>query len=299
MNEVKDRKKQATAVVMAMTLALTTATATSSIPVYAQEDAEINPSVTAKDITEPEQGDSLDETETTTEEIEIADNELETESEEMSDVVNTITAGTETFGEITTYAENNAESFNVIGGTAGIDWTYDSDANTLTFNNSGTYAIIGDGQETAESIIVSNNFNGTITIENINIKSACAFEVKNTATLTLMLEGNNTLTSTSSAGILFDNSVTGHLIIDSNTAGSLTAAGAAYCAGIGGGRSGSGSNITINGGTVTATGSYGAGIGGGMTVREAISPLPEEVSKLHLFQEHRQTDRAIMYIWLE
>ena len=46
--------------------------------------------------------------------------------------------------------------------------------------------------------------------------------------------------------------------------GKLTATGRGSSAGIGGGRSGTGSNITINGGTVTATsGDWAAGIGGG------------------------------------
>ena len=53
---------------------------------------------------------------------------------------------------------------------------------------------------------------------------------------------------------------------DNQKAGSLTATGGSYSAGIGGSYWGSGENITINGGTVTATGSYyGAGIGGGET----------------------------------
>ena len=46
--------------------------------------------------------------------------------------------------------------------------------------------------------------------------------------------------------------------------GTVTSTGGKYAAGIGGGKEGSGSNITINGGTVTANGGIlGAGIGGG------------------------------------
>ena len=49
-----------------------------------------------------------------------------------------------------------------------------------------------------------------------------------------------------------------------NQTGELTATGGEYCAGIGGGNYGFGSDITINGGTVNATGGeQGAGIGGG------------------------------------
>lgn len=48
--------------------------------------------------------------------------------------------------------------------------------------------------------------------------------------------------------------------------GTVTADGGAAAAGIGGGHGGSASNITINGGIVTATGgAYGAGIGGGQS----------------------------------
>ena len=51
---------------------------------------------------------------------------------------------------------------------------------------------------------------------------------------------------------------------DNQKAGSLTATGGSYSAGIGGSYWGSGENITINGGTVNAKGgSQGAGIGGG------------------------------------
>ena len=47
------------------------------------------------------------------------------------------------------------------------------------------------------------------------------------------------------------------------TGGTVTAAGGDYGAGIGGGFRGNGENITITGGTVTAAGGNGAGIGGG------------------------------------
>ena len=48
------------------------------------------------------------------------------------------------------------------------------------------------------------------------------------------------------------------------TGGSVTATGGDYAAGIGGGYYGSGKNITIKGGTVNASGWAGAGIGGGI-----------------------------------
>ena len=81
------------------------------------------------------------------------------------------------------------------------------------------------------------------------------------------LDGKNTLIAGSNyAGLQKEN--TGTLIIkDENwKEGSLETIGGKLGAGIGGGNGGSGENITITGGTVTATaGSRGAGIGGGET----------------------------------
>ena len=144
---------------------------------------------------------------------------------------------TETENGIQLYTENNAGSFHVSGGTSGDEWTYDSTANTLTFHTGGTYTVTGNGTQTSESIIVSDNFEGTITIENINISAECAFEVKNTANLTLKLSGENTFYSTDSrrAGLEFADAVTGSLVITSDNGGSLNSTGGVYGAGIGGG----------------------------------------------------------------
>lgn len=227
-------------------------------PVYAQEETEINSPTAMEDITEPEQGDNLDETETV--------NEI-TENEELSVDVNTVTAETETDNGVTAYTEKNAGSFNVTGGTSGIDWSYDESANTLTFNTSGTYSVVGNGQQTSDKIVVADNFNGTITIENINIQTGQPFYVANTANLTLMLEGTNRLQSTQDfqTALMFQGAITGHLVIDSKNNGSLEARGQ-NSAGIGGGY-GTGSdanNITIKGGTINAYGGLdGAGIGSG------------------------------------
>ena len=156
------------------------------------------------------------------------------------------------------YAENNAGDFHVADGTSGTDWIYDSGNNTLTFRNSGTYTVTGNGQETSEQINVDAYFKGTITIQNVNAEK---MTVHNTAQLTLMLEGANTLRK----GLDFSNAETGKLIINSDTNGSLTATGGEWGAGIGGGNEKcSGNNITINSGTIIAAGGlHGAGIGGG------------------------------------
>lgn len=157
---------------------------------------------------------------------------------------------------ITTY---NAGSFNVEGGTSGTDWTYDVTDNKLKFLTNGTYAVIGNGTETNEEINVEANFEGTITIRNINAKK---LGLDKTAKLTLFIDGTNTLRE----GLRFDSPETGsYLIIDSKTNGSLVARGGYQESGIGGGYGQNGGNITIKGGNITATGGSngGAGIGSG------------------------------------
>lgn len=159
------------------------------------------------------------------------------------------------------YATTNAGAFYV---TPSSGWTY-SDG-VLTFNTSGDYSVEGDGVETTDRIVVSKDFEGTITLSgiNINTSAAPALAVANNTKLTINLINDNILKSTqeNSAGLQFtDENCT--LVIQGT--GSLTAAGGEFGAGIGGGNSNSG-NIVINGGNITATGAglgYGAGIGGG------------------------------------
>lgn len=157
---------------------------------------------------------------------------------------------------ITTY---NAGSFNVEGGTSGTDWTYDATDNKLKFLTNGTYIVVGNGTETDEEINVEANFEGTITIRNINAKK---LGLDKTAKLTLFIDGTNTLRE----GLRFDSPEAGsYLIIDSKTNGYLTARGNWRESGIGGGNGQNGGNITIKGGNITAMGGSngGAGIGCG------------------------------------
>ena len=95
-------------------------------------------------------------------------------------------------------------------------------------------------------------------------KGKAALSVQGKGNVEIELDGDNELKSgTQSAGL--EKTSTGTLTLkdDNNEAGSLTATGGFNSAGIGGGSSGSGENITITGGTVTAAGGdFGAGIGG-------------------------------------
>ena len=100
-------------------------------------------------------------------------------------------------------------------------------------------------------------------------KGKAALSVQGKGNVEIELDGDNELKSgTQSAGL--EKTSTGTLTLkdDSKEAGSLTATGGNNAAGIGGGFQGNGENITITGGTVTATGggnrgNSGAGIGGG------------------------------------
>ena len=110
------------------------------------------------------------------------------------------------------------------------------------------------------------------TAEPYQTSGYAAVQITGNGDVTLELDGDNTVQSGfKRAGVeknTTDNSGNGNLTItdENGTDGSLEATGGIYGAGIGGGREGDGSNITITGSAeVTATGGDdgGAGIGGG------------------------------------
>ena len=92
-----------------------------------------------------------------------------------------------------------------------------------------------------------------------------ALSVQGKGNVEIELDGDNELKSGADRAGLEKNTSEGTLTLkDDNKDGSLKATGGDSGAGIGGGISGSGKNITIAGGRVTvAGGDYGAGIGGG------------------------------------
>ncbi len=191
--------------------------------------------------------------------------------------------------------------------------SYANDTNEKTFNinagnvnitKSGTYTIEGTGQPTSNTISVTgSNIRATITLKNVNIDVSAQSEQKafyaksynqSNVHLTIILKGTNSLKSSENwAGLTWNNSDNSSTLeIKGNgsltakcwrhgagigsswnnngtrnisiTGGTVTATGGDGAAGIGGGESGLGENITISGGTVTATGGYqAAGIGGG------------------------------------
>jgi hypothetical protein len=154
-------------------------------------------------------------------------------------------------------------AFMVSGSSA---YTYSGGVLTITGNGSYTIGMRSGISSTVERIVVSSGVEADITLSDVNINvssinNACAFDMTG-ATVNLTLVGNNVLISGENrAGLQTPNGST--LVITDGSTGSLTATGS-NGAGIGGGWNGAGGTITINGGTVTATGdSSGAGIGGG------------------------------------
>ena len=133
------------------------------------------------------------------------------------------------------------------------------------------------------TITVINNFANTVlnlTLKDVKIDVShtgkenyidpiagkAALSVQGSGDVEIELDGKNELKSGHFRAGLEKNAYAGTLTLkdDNQKAGSLTATGGSYSAGIGGSYWGSGENITINGGTVNATGgSQGAGIGGG------------------------------------
>ena len=165
--------------------------------------------------------------------------------------------------------------------------SFDISTGDLTITSAGSWDVTG--TTTAHSIIINTADAVNITLDNVSITGvSCAFDIQS-GTVYLSLTGNNTLTSTAAAGlhvasdaslaITGDGSLTatsqgeegagiggnkrensGEVII---TSGTITANGATYAAGIGGGGHGC-ANVMIEGGVVKATSGWlGAGIGGG------------------------------------
>ena len=110
-------------------------------------------------------------------------------------------------------------------------------------------------------------------IPETSVKGKAALSVQGSGDVEIELDGENELKSGfNRAGLektdftFIGTPSTGMLTLkdDNQKAGSLKATGGQFGAGIGGVENGNGKNITINGGTVTASGCAGAGIGGGI-----------------------------------
>ncbi len=185
------------------------------------------------------------------------------------------------FSEGTSEFEDNNETNNPIEESTitNVDLTSNSiTGNIYTIASGDTaYRFTGNGTETSNRITISDTITAAkpicIYLNDVNIKTsegpALLIPENLNADVHIYLEGENVLKTSNHDSAALQKENTSKLIIDNvpNSAGSLaaTAIDANYAkgAGIGGGASGIGKNITIKGGTITVKSTYGAGIGGG------------------------------------
>ncbi|GHS94584.1 hypothetical protein AGMMS50276_07590 [Synergistales bacterium] len=149
-------------------------------------------------------------------------------------------------------------------GAAGTGWNIDASGVLHITGNDQTYQITG---SSTSGVIVQSGVKANVILSDVNITASSAFDMSG-ATVTLVLKGNNNLTSTSDAGIKAPagspDSTLNIFSAPGNQPGKLTVTGGGNGAGIGGGTGQTGGNIMINGGDITvSTIGDGAGIGGG------------------------------------
>ena len=128
--------------------------------------------------------------------------------------------------------------------------------------------IKGSSTENTLTIKAESGQTANVTLSGVNIdvrdKGKAAVSTTGEGNVNIELNGSNALKSGHSHAGLEKNNDGNLTIQDKDKDGSLNAKGGQDGAGIGGGSSGAGSDITITGGKVTARGgNYGAGIGGG------------------------------------
>ena len=156
-------------------------------------------------------------------------------------------------GDITVSAGENGQTVSQGGGAAVED---------------NAPVIKGSSTENTVTINAEKDQTANVTIEDVNIDMSVAGKAAVSTTgegnVNIELNGSNALKSGHSHAGLEKNNDGNLTIQDKDKDGSLNAKGGQDGAGIGGGSSGAGSDITITGGKVTARGgNYGAGIGGG------------------------------------
>ena len=128
--------------------------------------------------------------------------------------------------------------------------------------------ITGSTTENTLTINAEKDQTASVTLSGVNIdvrdKGKAAVSTTGEGNVSIELNGGSTLRSGYEHAGLEKNNGGSLTIADEDKNGKLTAWGGQQGAGIGGGSSGAGSDITITGGKVTARGgNYGAGIGGG------------------------------------
>ena len=196
----------------------------------------------------------------------------------------------ETEEELSVFSSENVPEFssevNIMSATAGetepieinmenkSGTYYDSTNNLWIIKASGSYRFNGNGTgNNDDPIIIKNIDTGTVKIylNNVSInapdRSALLIEQNVNAQVYIYLQNNNKLSTSNNSAACLQKNNTANLTIDNapntTTTGSLTVSKYGLGAGIGGGYNSSCKNITIRGGSITASSTSGAGIGGG------------------------------------
>ncbi len=175
----------------------------------------------------------------------------------------------------------NAITFTIEGGTANTDYTYENGVLTIKSSTPMTIKNSDPNTPTSDRIEINSEANLTLAGVNIEATDGAAIKIADDATfnVNIFLEDGSKNILKGKEGS-WDNPgfpgiekngesdniglLTISISDGSVGTGKLTATGGYYGAGIGGGKNGSASNITISGGEITATGgNSAAGIGGG------------------------------------
>ncbi len=173
-----------------------------------------------------------------------------------------------------------ADEYDLVNGSITVTATSDGSSTTQTVSQGSNITqdanpTIKSSEQTGNTLTIHAEAGATanVTLGGVNIYNGsydhgpAAVITSGAGAVVIELDGTSTVTSGQShAGVEKGNSGTLTIKDDNETAGSLDAQGGQFAAGIGGGYKGDGSDITISGGIVTATGNGGgAGIGGGIS----------------------------------
>lgn len=170
-----------------------------------------------------------------------------------------------------------AEEYDISQGSITVTATSDGSSTTQTVTQENVTS--GPVEQTTPTVITGTTDSNTLTINTANdnatanvtlggvtiSSSDAAVTTSGAGSVVIELDGTNTvIAGDMHAGVEKHDNGTLTITDKNETAGSLNAQGGDYAAGIGGGQSGNGTDITISDATVTATGGFcGAGIGGG------------------------------------
>jgi hypothetical protein len=152
-------------------------------------------------------------------------------------------------------------------------WAYDSATYLLTLDGAGPVTLSGENRYGKVQVVVRGGVTAEVTLSNLRLRmtsweipdNVCGFALETDACVSLLLEGENIIQSTSNrAGVEVPAGASLSITnAPDDSAGTLLVYGGYQAAGIGSGKGGAAGAVTINGGAVAVQGGYySAGIGG-------------------------------------